>query len=170
MNTSHRAPPAISANARSTGHRRSGDIGRPRVVSHLRVPPCYKRLMTIKLSLITVTIILLTAASMPAYEDTAAAHRGRVAARDQTRRLPGGRPQGRRPRSALQPPGNGRERLPVRLRPDRVGRRRHAARTVRNAQSHAGIAVEEGRARPTQGVALPQRPLARLDQGHEPGV
>ena len=36
MNTSHRAPPAISANARSTGHRRSGDIGRPRVVSHLR--------------------------------------------------------------------------------------------------------------------------------------
>ena len=42
---------------------RSGRVGRPRVVSQLRVPPGYG-LMTIKLSLITVTIILLTAAGV----------------------------------------------------------------------------------------------------------
>ena len=41
---------------------------------------------------------------MPPDQGTATTHRGRVAERDQARRLPGGRAQGRRARPPLQPP------------------------------------------------------------------
>ena len=44
---------------------------------------------------------------MPADQGAATADRRRLAARDQARRLPRGRAQGRRPRSALQPPPQG---------------------------------------------------------------
>jgi hypothetical protein len=45
--------------------------------------------------------------AMPADQGAATTHRRRVAARDQTRLLPRGRAQGRRPRSPLQPPPQG---------------------------------------------------------------